>query len=165
MKNLKFLTLFFTFVVFTSCSKENDFLLNTESNNINEIINVKLVEKNGNNETLVTTDFLKQKWEKLSLEDGYEVEYEKFQILESIDAKTNEKFYFLKASSKDQTIQTGAFLIKQSDNVFALGGKECTCKGCEQGCNLTVFGQNCRCSSCFPNDGKCEKTEKIIIEE
>ena len=165
MKNLKRLILLLATITLSSCSSENDFVLNTESNKINDLLNIKLIEKNSNNESIVTTDYLKEKWEKQSLKEGNEVEYEKFQILESIDEETDKKYYFLKASSKDNTIQTGAFLIKQSENVYALGGKECTCKGCEQGCNLTVTGQICRCSSCFPSGGKCEKTEKIIIGE
>lgn len=138
--------------------------MDIESNNLKEIINIKLIDRNNSNEVIVTTKYLKEKWEKQSLEEGHKVEYEKFKIIESLDKETNEKYYFLKASSNDKKIQTGAFLIKQGDGFYSLSGKECTCKGCIEGCNLIVEGTNCKCTSCAESGGDCKLTMKHVIQ-
>ena len=104
---------------------------------------------------------IKKIWEQqIKLEDGLTVELVDFVILTS---KNNEgkTVYFLKAISKDKKLETGAFFTPTKSGM-RLGGKTCSCKGCADGCNLSISGDYCRCSSCFGNS-ICEKTETQTV--
>ena len=163
IKKIKFLlTIFFVSIAFVSCNKDDsDFVVGQESLTIEDISNVKLVNTDGD---LISTSSLKTNWEKQMKDEGFLVELNTFEIIETYDDQNN-KLYFLKTTSKDGTIETGAFLSAQYDNVYKVGQKQCTCEGCPNGCHLEVNGSDCTCSGC-PDDTskKCTKTESIIIE-
>lgn len=169
MKTLKLLIGLIIFSnLFISCTKENDFLVNEESSSLKSIINAKIIDIKNNIEIEVTTEYLKEKWEKELLEEeGTKFDLINFEILQS---KTEDGIntYFLKATSKGGSIKTGAFLtlMEGSDNVYLLRGKTCSCKGCPNGCDLLTFGTRCRCTSC-PVGGSqsCIKTETVVIDE
>lgn len=164
MKNIQFLSIVLCLIMY-SCPSESDFIINQEVKDLNDILNIELVDQSDNSQIIVTTAYLKKKWENESLEDGYDVSYDKFQILQTQDEDTNETIYFLKATSKDNTISTGAFLSKNPDSTYKLEGKKCTCTGCSSGCDLKVYGKSCSCTSCFPRGGKCEKKEEITLDD
>lgn len=104
-------------------------------------------------------------WENKLKEEGKDVSLSKFEILKSKDEKSGKEFYFLKTTSTDKTIQTGAFFTKTKLGML-LGDKECTCAGCPSGCNLSTFGSNCSCSSCgLGGPQNCTKTEKVVIKD
>ena len=158
-KNLYFL---FLIILMSSCSKEeSDFITSQEENNVENIVNAKLVDVNDNGiEVTVTTDYLKNKWEKSLIEEGYDVKLGKFEILEGYDDGNNEKIYFLRTISSDGTVNTGAFLKKTDrEGVYRLGWKTCTCQGCPTGCNLKIEGDKCSCTSCPGPNKSCTKTE------
>ena len=93
------------------------------------------------------------------------MELENFKIVQSFDDETGSNTYFLKAISKNRTIETGAFLNKGADGNYILGGKECSCSGCPNGCHLEVTGTRCTCSGCGQDTSKkCTKTERVIIQ-
>tara|TARA_B100000508_G_C11435816_1_gene265955 strand:- start:74 stop:634 length:561 start_codon:yes stop_codon:yes gene_type:complete len=49
-------------------------------------------------------------------------------------------------------------------NVFAMGGKTCTCTGTNcNGCSLTVSGNICECSDCLWDEGSCVKEESATV--
>jgi len=170
----KILYFLFTSIFLFSCSHE-DFVYNEEALHLDEIAKVEIYDFQGNEATLITTDYLKEKWEtQIKEEEGLSVVLEKFEILLST-TENGETTYFLKAKSKDGFIETGAFLTKDkstsglfnlSKNTYTLGSKTCTCKGCSSGCNLTTSGTSCFCSSCPPwGSQDCVKTEVIVIED
>ncbi len=171
MKKLKFylkcaLTAFFMMCVFLSCSTDDkEFVVSQESTDLSKIANVKLVDKVGQSEIEVTTDYVKEKWENALIDEGFDVKLEKFQILESFDEIKQSKVYFLKAVSKDGTIETGAFLSSTDvKGVYVLEKKTCSCQGCPTGCNLVVSGSSCSCSPCTGPNKSCTKTETVVIE-
>ncbi|WP_290701313.1 hypothetical protein [Lacinutrix sp.] len=148
-------------ITLASCSKENDFIYNEESSDLQKIINVSIFDETSKKE--ITTEYLKSKWENKILEqDGYDVELEKFEIIQSTDNDTKEIYYFLKSISKNRTIETGAFLIKIGEGQYKMGAKQCSCAGCRTGCRLTITGSNCDCSKCPPGKA-CTKTETAIV--
>ncbi len=153
-------------LVFVACSKnDSDFIVSQESDDINTIVNAKLIDIENSQEIEVTTDYIKDKWEKALKEEGFNVKLDKFQILETVDETDQSTLYFLKTTSTDGTIQTGAFIYKtEKDGVYKLGGKTCTCEGCPTGCELQVNGTKCSCSSCPGPNRSCTKTETILID-
>jgi len=158
----KITTLLILLLLITSCSDENqDFIVGQESLTLENISNVELLDLNGNN---VSTNSLKILWEKQMKEEGLIVKLSFFEIIETYDEQ-NKKIFFLKSKSEDGTIETGAFLSKElGGNTYVLAAKQCSCKGCPNGCNLVVNGTTCSCSGC-PTDTskKCEKTETAIV--
>ena len=171
IKSLVITSLCFIF----SCSTNGDeFVYNEEVSNLDDIAKVEIYDLKGNEATLISTDYLKEKWEtQIKEEEGLSIVHEKFEILQS-EMENGEKTYFLKAKSKDGTIETGAFLKKDkstnelykvSVNSYILGGKTCTCEGCSSGCRLTVTGTICSCSGCPPGPIQCVKTETVVIIE
>lgn len=154
-----------------SCSQD-EFVYNEESLSLANIVNVDIYDLKGDKATQISTEYLKEKWEsQIKKEEGMNVVIEKFEILQSF-ADNGEPTYFLKAKSKDGTIETGAFLTKNknvnelykvSKEAYTLGSKTCTCEGCSSGCRLTVTGTICSCSSCPPGPIQCVKTEKIVV--
>ncbi|VAW25802.1 hypothetical protein MNBD_BACTEROID04-430 [hydrothermal vent metagenome] len=170
MKNFIKITLLLLLLplVFNSCIKENDFVVNEESASLEDIINVKLIDVLEGKKITVTTNYLKEKWEKeIYIEDDVKVTLDRFEILQS-ETEEGVKTYFLKAKSTDGTINTGSFILlnkdANGDNIFLLGSKTCSCKGCSGGCELIIDGTRCRCSSCPPGED-CVKTETVIIED
>lgn len=161
ISNYKFY-FFLLLILGLSCSKEGpDFLVSQESDNIDNIVNARLIYVDDNNKEIeVTTNYIKDKWENALLKEGFEVKLEKFKILEGYNNEKEEKTYFLKTISVDGTIETGAFINKTDKNgVYSLAGKTCTCTGCPTGCNLVISGDNCSCSSCPGPNKSCTKTE------
>ncbi|WP_250432877.1 hypothetical protein [Hanstruepera flava] len=163
---MKKINLLLTFIlssfIFISCNKDDsDFVVGQESLTIEEISNVNLVNTEGK---LISTSTLKTNWEEQMKEEGFFVELNTFEIIETYD-ENNNKLYFLKTTSKDGTIETGAFLSVEDNNVYKVGQKQCTCTGCPNGCHLEVNGNECTCSGC-PEDTskKCTKTESVIID-
>ena len=167
---LKSILFFLSLFLFFSCSEEESFILNEESIAIEDISNVSIFNKSNGVNYEVTTEFIKKKWESELLEEGIEVELEKFIILESKDKLNSKNYYFLKAISKDGTLETGAFLNKiETKNLsisasFELAGKKCSCTGCTNGCAIEVVGSKCTCTSCIPRGGKCTKKEEQVVE-
>lgn len=151
-----------SFLLITSCStEETPFVENEQSPNLESIIKADLQESDN---TPITTDYLKNKWEKQLAEEGTPYKLGNFQIVTSTTAD-DEKTFFLKAVSVDGTFETGAFLIKDQsskDGTYRLGEKTCSCKGCASGCSLQVDGNKCSCSSC-PYGSDCVKTETVVI--
>jgi len=161
-------------ITILSCSKETDeFVTNVDADSIDKILNVNLYDINQEGEAVtISTAYLKEKWEGQLFEEGFDVDLHKFQILES-ETEDSEKVYFLKAVSKDGTLETGAFIEKSefleqnaglTDGSYVLKGKTCTCQGCATSCVLTVTGKICRCSDCPPGPILCIKTETIVIQ-
>ncbi len=160
---------FFIMLFVISCVQdENDFVYNEESISLNDILKVKLYDISNNEAVEVTTDYLKDKWEKELAMEGINVSLEKFEIIQS---KTQEgtATFFLKAKSTNGTVETGAFIVPQNENdtttklpdsSYLLKGKTCTCQGCPQGCRLHMNGSTCTCTTC-PAGGSqaCTKTE------
>jgi len=148
-----------------ACSQQEAFILETEAVNLEKLSNVTILDSNKSEDTEITTNYIKTKWEGLmKKEEGIHVSLESFRIIKTNKADNEDDLYFLIATSKDKTIETGAFLERISDNVYRLGVKECSCSGCPNGCNLIVEGQNCRCSDCDEDSNKkCTKTERVII--
>jgi len=154
--------------LFASCSKnEADFVDETESTNLESIINVQLIDDENNE---VTTDYLKAKWESELAAEGDVLELGKFEVITS-SLEDGTPTYFLKVVSTDGTLETGAFMVKNEGGLlsatsYTLKAKTCSCKGCSSGCNLTVSGSSCYCSNCPPwGNQSCIKTETIIINE
>ncbi|WP_124643310.1 hypothetical protein [Amniculibacterium aquaticum] len=104
---------------------------------------------------------IKKMWENQLKSEGYDLKFEKFEILSSTDEKTGKTYYFLKTTSSDKTMETGAFFTKTKLGLL-LGDKECSCSGCPNGCNLSVFGSNCSCGLGGPQN--CTKTEKAVVK-
>ncbi|QRM87930.1 hypothetical protein FG167_01390 [Lacinutrix sp. WUR7] len=148
-------------VFFTSCSKDDqEFIVGQESLKVEEISNVELINLEGDK---ISTNLLKIQWEKQMKEEGYLVELITFEIIETYDEQSN-KLYFLKTTSKDGTIETGAFLINDGKGTYKLWAKECTCIGCPNGCRLEVDGSTCTCSGCGTDTSKkCTKSETVLI--
>ena len=162
MKNPNHKLCFFVLLILAlSCSKDgSDFLVSQESNNIDTIVNAKLIYIENNQEVEVTTNYIKDKWENALRKEGFEVKLNKFEILEGFNKKNGEKIYFLKTISEDGTLETGAFINKTDKiGVYSLSSKTCTCTGCPTGCNLVISGDNCSCSSCPGPNKSCTKTE------
>jgi len=44
------------------------------------------------------------------------------------------------------------------ENLYLISNKQCTCRGCPNGCSLSTSGGNCYCSPC-PFNEPCTKTE------
>ena len=171
MKKLKIvsmfvLTLFSVICLLFSCSKDSQyFVVDTESATLEKISNIKLVDIVDQNKIEVTTDYVKNKWEKALIDEGDNVKLEKFKILESFDKINNTKVYFLKAVSSDGTVETGAFMtLTDEAGVYVLGKKICKCVGCPTGCHLVVTGNDCDCSPCTGSNKACTKTEEVVIE-
>lgn len=160
MKNL--ILLFLSVIVITSCSvEEAPFVENEKSANLETIIKADLQDSDN---TPITTDYLKGKWEKELTEEGTPFKLGEFQVITSTDGNEN-KVFFLKASSVDGTFETGAFITKDDtskDGPYRLEGKTCSCKGCANGCRLIIDGNNCNCSSC-PYGQDCIKTETATV--
>lgn len=153
---------FLILILGISCSKEvPDFLVSQESVSIDNIVNVKLIDDDINNQGVeVTTSYIKDKWENTLRKEGFDVKLEKFEILEGFNSEKGSKIYFLKSTSSDGTIEIGAFINKTDKNgVYSLAGKTCTCTGCPTGCNLVISNGNCSCSSCPGPNKSCTKTE------
>ena len=157
-----FLGSLFCFLLLTNCSQQEDFVVDKASKDVTSLFGVTVVD---DNDVEVTTDYLKNKWEEeVFNEIGAKVDFQNFKILKSFEA--GNEVYFVKASSKGAMIETGAFLKKISDDVYALGSKECSCKGCPNGCNLEIDGTKCRCTDCSQDTNKeCTKTEKAVIKQ
>lgn len=164
MNSIKLLfTCFLAVVILNSCEKESpDFIINQSSNLVENLSKVKLVDKNGN---IKSTQDIKKIWQDELRSEGIIVNLATFLVLETFD-EVNNKFYFLKTTSENNEVETGAFLYPTNDsNVYRLGSKQCTCVGCPNGCKLRINGTDCSCSSC-PKDTskKCTKTETVIID-
>jgi hypothetical protein len=162
-----FLGVFIIVLTLLSCSKdEANFVVNEESASLEQILNVKLLDVSNNQSIEVTTDYLKEKWEKELLKEGHKVTLGSFSILES-KTDNGELIYFLKAISTDGTLETGSFMEFNGKNLnsYTLRGKTCSCTGCPNGCNLSVNGGNCGCTACPPAGGNlsCTKTETIEL--
>ncbi len=158
--------LIFVLFFFNSCSNEEDFITSIDSISLDDISNVEIYDVAQQKEVIVTTDYLKTKWETSLMEEGVNVKLENFRIIESLDKETGAKVFFLLTSSKDKTIETGAFLTKTDNGSYRLGSKQCTCTGCPNGCNITVVGSTCSCSGCGDDTSKkCTKSETVIIQE
>lgn len=163
MKNLG--TFLFIIAILTSCSGDlekseiNEQIQidqqNVFENNISYTVDGKLKEVSHND--------LKNKWENELSELGHTTNLNNFEIIESEANSEGETAFYLIASNDENTIQIGS-KIEKSDSSFILAEKTCICVGCPNGCELTVFVNKCRCSPCFPSDGPCEKTEKVVIE-
>lgn len=149
-----------------SCSKDSQyFVVDTDSATLEKISNIKLVDIVDQNKIEVTTDYVKDKWEKALIDKGDNVKLEKFQILESFDEINNTKVYFLKAVSSDGKVETGAFMTSTDEaGVYVLGKKICKCVGSPTGCHLVVTGNDCDCSPCTGTNKSCTKTEEVVIE-
>ena len=156
------LTIILSSFIFISCNKDDsDFVVGQESLTIEEISNVNLVNTEGE---LISTSTLKTNWEEQMKEEGFFVELNTFEIIETYD-ENNNKLYFLKTTSKDGTVETGAFLSKETGDVYRVQQKKCTCMGCPNGCKLQVNGSECTCSDCDEDTNKeCTKTESAIID-
>ncbi|GAA3782018.1 hypothetical protein GCM10022271_12870 [Corallibacter vietnamensis] len=106
-----------------SCSKDDaDFVVGQESLKIEDISNVNIVDVVSDVEIVVTTAYIKEKWEsnfndKFSLK---KVAFNSFKIIETDENQTGKKVYFLKAISDDRTIETGVFLKKTDDTHYSL---------------------------------------------
>lgn len=163
---IKIFSLVLLIIVAAACSGEDpDFVTSTVVQDIEQISNVKIIFNEGNKESRVTTKFIKDRWEKSLKEEGHNVDLKSFEIIEGFDSNKNEVIYFLRTTSSDNTIQTGAFITKGSNGVYRMGSKQCTCEGCPQGCQLEINGTSCTCSSCEGNSNKaCTKKETIIID-
>lgn len=117
--------------------------------------------------TSINEDELRSAWEEEQRQLGNNVQFGEFTLLTSVDTLTNITYYFIKTRSIDGSLEVGQFLDPQQDGTFRLADKKCSCKGCTDGCNLTIFGGNCRCSDCFPSTStsKCEKTEEAVVSD
>jgi len=165
MKLLKVSVLFVLFLMAAACSQEEDLILGKEATRVNDLVKVKLVDPSSGTKKEVTTEYLKEKWEKEALEDGYDVVFSTFELVETGEKSAGKALYFLKAVSADRTVETGAFFMMGADGEYELGKKKCSCAGCRLGCRLSTSGGKCNCSSC-PGDYKvCTKTEEAVIED
>lgn len=163
MKNL--ILFLFGFLFISIQAKINPNSYNIEEVNVENVFANKfyIIQNDGKVKYVSETD-IKKIWEKKLQEEGYNTKLNKFEILTSNNSETGEIIYFLKSISTDEKIETGAFFIKTKLGML-LGTKECTCTGCASGCNLTIFGENCSCSSCgFGGSQECKKTEKQVVK-
>ncbi|KFF24997.1 hypothetical protein IQ37_12845 [Chryseobacterium piperi] len=111
----------------------------------------------------LSEDDIKKMWEEKLGQEGLHVKLDKFKILNSKDSQSGKTYYFLKAVSHDKIIETGAFFSVTKFGML-LAEKKCSCVGCPSGCNLTVFGDRCSCSSCgYGGSQECKKTEETTI--
>lgn len=161
-----------------SCSNNVEDPQNTDSleksvqtsyeNEILDIENASFTFNNNGEISSVSLEDIKTMWESQILEeDDMEVNLIDFQLIKSYDEDDDDFYYFLKTKDASGQISTGGFvtLIEGKSYEISAGAKECSCKGCPQGCELYISGSSCRCSNCFPNNpnSKCEKTEKQTI--
>jgi len=86
MKNfllLFFLLLLIATVFLCSCTQD-EFVYNEEASNLDDIAKVEIYDLKGNEATLISTDYLKEKWEtQIKEEEGLSIVLEKFEILQS----------------------------------------------------------------------------------
>ncbi|WP_304516807.1 hypothetical protein [Cecembia rubra] len=110
----------------------------------------------------------KSLFKQLLLEDNqFEDNLLDFNMFELISSNENDQsFYFLKAISDDGSVETGYFLEEDGNGGFLLSEKKCSCTGCPNGCNLSVFGGTCSRTPCWPSgeNQKCEKKEEQTIK-
>lgn len=133
--------------------------------NLKDVFANKFYKYDSNGKVIyLSKEDIAELWQNQLAEEGKNVKFEKFEILTSKDDKTNKVYYFLKTVSNDKTIETGAFFTKTKLGML-LTDKECSCAGCPNGCNLTVFGSTCSCSSCgYGGNQTCTKTEKAVVK-
>lgn len=114
---------FSVLLVVTSCSnEEQDFIVGQGSKNIEDIALEKLYDLVGNKEQVVTTNYLKQKWES-EFNDEFSLiktRFNTFEVLESTSEDTGMPVYFLKAVSKDKMVETGVFLRNNKNNSYTI---------------------------------------------
>lgn len=154
MKKL-FLFLIGVFIIHSFTIKANNF--NGDEVNIENVFANKFYKYDNNKIVSLNKESITKMWEAQLKEEGYNVKLKDFTILKSVN-EAGKNVYFLKAVSENGEIETGAFFTP-TEKGMKLIKKECTCSGCPDGCNLTISGDYCRCSSCF-NNGTCTKTEK-----
>ncbi|TYB79451.1 lipoprotein [Bizionia myxarmorum] len=122
MRKINLLLLVLLLVV-TSCSnEEQDFIVGKESKNLEDITHVKLYDLVDNQENLVSTDYLKQKWAAEFNEDFTlnKIHFTSFEVLKSLNVETRESIFFLKVTSSDKTVEHGVFLRKIGANKYAI---------------------------------------------
>ena len=157
MKKLLFIFFGFLFIFINANSKT------TTSNDFENVDYKKFYILENNKVKYLSKKQIRNIWENQLKEQGQFVKLKNFEILTSTD-ENNQLFYFLKSQSNDKTISIGAFFTK-TEFGFLLADKTCSCAGCTDGCNLSTFGNNCRCSSCMgPGTNECKKTESITIK-
>ena len=164
---INFILFILGFVLLSSCSNQKtEFNDQIESADLESTIHAQLLDSNND---IVTTDFLKAKWERELEDEGINIKLEKFEIIQSFNEHKGVETFFLKAKSSDGTFETGTFLVKHLNGTkikYQLSGKTYRCQGCSTGCSLTVSGTSCYCSSCPSGVSQtCVKTETVIIDD
>ena len=182
VKYLAVLMLLLPFL-FNSCSGNVDDAVN--SSEIDELQKKSVVENerlnlenatftfNSNGDvSKVSLNDIKNLWERQILEEeDLNVNLVNFELIKTYDDLDEKYYYFLKTTDEKGQISTGTYLTLNQNKDASLslkisaGSKECSCKGCPNGCNLQVTGSRCSCSRCFPQtpNSKCEKTEKQVV--
>lgn len=184
MKNFKSISILsiFMIAILSSCSNNTDDTetINSSEKSIrtnyeNEIMDISdasfTLNDNGDISS-VTLEDIKTLWEsQIMEEERTQVNLIDFQVIKTYEESEDKFYYFLRTSDEDGQISTGAFLTLSQNKMMSAsfelsaGGKECSCKGCPNGCELRVSGSRCSCSNCFPQNpnSKCEKTEKQTV--
>lgn len=167
MKNVIYLVAVVFIFILSSCSKDTE--ISPEELNSSNFLVTSLVIDDLDGTKTITGDAVLKKWSEEQTElNNTPINFESVTIerIENESGNLIGNQVFVKSKSTDGSVSIGAIFTQEINGNYTKA-KECSCSGtCGQGCELSVFGGSCRCSSCFPSSsGTCTKTEKIIVND
>lgn len=168
MKIRLLLTAFIGCLLFTSCEKDStqteleSFETTFQKKGLSDpfAFNYTIITtlgKSANLTTLKVKDFISGKL----LNSDEIIEFTDYQLLQNPDDETE---YAITAIAVDGNMKVNVQMF-QTEMGFELTGKKCTCKSsCSYGCDASIWGGQCQCSSCSDRK-ECKKESSIEIPD